>query len=191
MSSRARLWIDGVALTAVLLTLASGVMLLLAFHVGGRCCRPEALGWSRLAWQNIHRICSVAVLVSVAAHGAVHHRSIGARIRRTLHGAAKNHDPSEIVFYATFAAVAVTGFAVWLFVAGSLPLFGPARLGPIAHERHRWIDLHNVAGVASLYLTVNHVRRHWNGLRALVRRALSRPSRASGTLATRTERTAS
>jgi lysophospholipase L1-like esterase len=57
MTTRARLRIDGVALAAVFLTLASGVTPLLAFHVGGRRCRPEALGSSRLAAQNTHRLC--------------------------------------------------------------------------------------------------------------------------------------
>jgi hypothetical protein len=178
MSSRVRSWIDGVALVGVFLTVASGLVLLVAFHVGGHSYQPAALGWSRLAWQNLHRLSSVPVLASVTAHVAIHFRSIGARILRTLRGARVGQDRREILFYVTFSTVVLTGFVVWIVVGGSPPLLGPARLGPVTHQRHAWVDLHFLAGLVSLHPTFHHVRRRWNALRVLVRRALSRSPRS-------------
>ena len=54
MTARTRFWVDALALASLTTTVGSGLVLLLAFHVGHGPFRLEALGWSRLAWQNLH-----------------------------------------------------------------------------------------------------------------------------------------
>lgn len=175
MYSRVKLWTSCLALVSALVTFTTGLVLLLTFHVGHGCYRPELLGLSRLAWQNLHRFAAAVILAFVAVHIAINLAPIGARLARTLRGPIRRQDAHELLFYATFTAVVLTGLVAWLALEGSLHVTGPTTLGPISETRHRWLDVHNVAGLLSLYLTVNHVRRRWSAFCALVRRV--RPQR--------------
>jgi hypothetical protein len=182
VGTRAKLWIDVALLCAIFPTFVSGLVLLLAFHVGDGRFQSEAFGLSRLVWQNIHRLGAIAAAVALVLHASASARPIVTRIIRTLRGRAARHDASEFVFYAAIMTVCLTGFSVWLVIGGSMSLFGPVRLGPIAHERHRWIDVHNITALLSLYLTTSHVRRRWRALKAFARRSGS-PSATGSTAA--------
>ena len=59
MRARSRLVVDMGLIAGAVLAFASGLVLLLAFHIGHGCFRPEALGLSRLVWQNLHRLGAV------------------------------------------------------------------------------------------------------------------------------------
>jgi hypothetical protein len=171
MHARKKLYIDGVLLLAAPVACLSGLVLFFAFHIGEGGFRPQALGLSRLAWQNIHRFAAALALVSAVAHAAVNAKPLLGRSLRALRGRPARQDVHELAVYATNATVFVTGFCAWLVIGGSMPIVGPVRLGRVAAERHPWIDVHNLAALCSLFLTTNHVRKRWCALATLVRRA--------------------
>jgi hypothetical protein len=164
MTSKQKLCVDVVLLVMAPVAWLSGLVLFVAFHVGGGCLRSEALGLSRLVWQNTHRVSAVAVLGGVAIHVAANARPILRRALRVLHGRPARHDTHELVLYATSATVLITGFVAWLAVAGSPPLWGPVTLGPVAAARHPWLDVHNLTALVAIVLSINHIRRRWRAL---------------------------
>jgi ferredoxin len=180
MTARGKLWTDAALLGAMFATCVSGLVLLFAFHVELGSLRPEALGLSRLAWQNIHRVGAGMAFGFVVVHSVTHRKSIGTRMLRVLRGHAARQDAREVAFFALIAVVCLTGFSAWFCIPGSTPLSGPVRFGPIPGERHRWIDVHHLTALLSLYLTVTHIRRRWPALRTLARHAQSRPSEVRG-----------
>lgn len=168
MTARHKLVVDVGLLAGGILAFVTGMVLLVAFHMGPGCFRPAALGLSRLAWQNLHRLGAVLTLTGLLLHGVANWRGIATRILRVLRGRALDRDLHELVVYASNTIVLLTGFVAWLVLAGAIPLFGPAPLGPLAHARHPWIDVHHLVGMLALVLTTNHVRRRWHALTVLV-----------------------
>jgi hypothetical protein len=154
---------------------SSGLVLLFAFHVGHGCLRHEALGLSRLAWQNLHRLGAVVALGAVWVHAIANWGGIRRRSLRILRGKPMRSDLHEVAVYTGNTVVLLTGFVAWLVVGGSLPILGPALLEPVASTRHPWIDVHHLVGMLALVLTTNHVRRRWHALAVLLRRAQARP----------------
>jgi ferredoxin len=169
--ARTKLALDVALLVGATLAWTSGLVLLDEFHMGLGRFRPAALGLSRLAWQNLHRLGAILVLVALAAHVAVHARPIYVRLVRALGARPVRHDLHEVGVYVGNATVAVTGFVAWLVVGGSLPLLGPAVLGPVAPGRHVWIDVHHLSALAVTIPTMIHVCRRWGALSVLWRRA--------------------
>jgi NAD-dependent dihydropyrimidine dehydrogenase PreA subunit len=175
MGARKRFWIDVLLLAGMVVTCASGLVLLFAFHVGHGRLRSGSLGLPRLAWQDLHRLGAVCALAAAAAHAWANARPIGVRILRALRGAASRQHLAEVAFYALFAVVSLTGLAAWL-LAGP-PWLGPP--GPVSARRHHLIDVHFLASFPALYLATRHVRRRWGALGALARRALAaQPARS-------------
>ncbi len=179
-TARIRTVTDGALLAGALLTFASGLVLFFAFHTGHGCLRAQALGLSRLAWQNLHRLSAVVVLAAGVAHATFNRRPIGVRLSRVLRGDPARHDVHELAVYVCVAVTIFTGFWVWLGVGGSMPIFGPVRLGRVANYRHPWIDTHNLVALLALVLTTTHVRRRWRALGVLLKRA--HPARPEASL---------
>jgi ferredoxin len=175
-----KLVVDVVLLVGAGLAFASGLVLLFRFHMGHGSLRPEALGLSRLAWQNLHRLGAVLALAGVVAHVVLNGRGIFRRTLRVLHGKPMRHDIHELAVYVCNAIVLVTGFVVWLVVGGSMPILGPALLERVAANRHPWIDTHHLIGMVALILSINHVRRRWGALSVLIERARSRVVASAG-----------
>ncbi len=171
MSAQTKCAATLVLLFGGVLAFASGIVLLFAFHVGLGCLRPDALGLSRLAWQNLHRLGAVLALAAVVVHGLANWGGIKHRVLRVLHGKPMPSDHHEMAVYTGNTIVFLTGFVVWLAVGGSMSIFGPALLGPVTQPRHPWIDVHFLVGLVTLVLTTNHVRRRWHALIVLLRRA--------------------
>lgn len=142
----------------------SGLVLFFDFHVHLGCFRSEALGLSRLTWQNLHRLSALAVVAGIAAHATFNARLVGRRMLRVAGAHAARHDTHELFLYLTTATVLVTGLTTWFLLPGSPPLGGPVVLGPMAGYRHPWIDVHNLTALVSLILSINHVRRRWRAL---------------------------
>lgn len=170
MSARAKLWLDLLLFLSVFVTLATGLVLLFAFHVGGGCFEREALGAARLCWQNIHRFGALLTLSLLLIHVATNAKTGLARLRRLSESRRAPSDVRESLFYVAFTLVCATGFFPWFFLAGGTPVFGPTPVGPLLHARHQWIDAHLIAGICSIYLLVRHLILEWRPLRALIRR---------------------
>ena len=164
MTAKQRLYVNVVLLVVAPVTWLSGLVLFLEFHVGWGCFRTEALGLSRLAWQNIHRIGAVAVLAGIAIHVTLNATQMVRRAVRVFHGHPARHDTHEVILYATSATALLTGFVAWLVVKGSLPLWEAITPGPIAAGRHPWIDVHNLTALVAIVLSINHIRRRWRAL---------------------------
>ena len=169
MTARTRLVIDAMLLVGAGLAFGSGLILMFAFHVGPGCFRPEALGLTRLTWQNLHRLGAVLTLAGVVAHAVANRGSFSRRCLRILRGKPLRHDLHELFVYSGIATILLTGFVAWLVVPGSMPILGPALLEPIARARHPWIDVHNIVGLLVLIPTTNHVRRRWRAFLRLGR----------------------
>jgi ferredoxin len=181
VTPRTKLAIDVVLLVGAAIAFASGVVLLFAFHMGFGCFRPEALGLSRLTWQNLHRLGAILALPALLTHVVVNRRPLYRRCLRVLRGSPMRHDVHELAVYATMTTILLTGFVAWLVVDGSMPILGPALLAPVARARHPWIDVHDLVALVALVLAINHVRRRWPALSVLLARArgqATKPARA-------------
>lgn len=164
--------IDALMLAASLLSFASGLVLLLRFHVGGGAFATEAMGLSRLWWLNLHRLPAVVVLATAAMHIALHWKPLFARTTKAMKTC--RHPGADRVMYWAFPVVAAAGFVAW-FMDGSSPMAGPAVLGYPSHARHAWIDVHNVAGVVALPVTLHHTLHRWNWMVRTARGLFTRP----------------
>jgi len=149
--ARINYWTDVAALAAAAAVFATGLVLLLEFHVGPHG-HHRAYGWglSKLAWMNLHRWGAVAMSAAVVAHAALHWRAMAARLRRACRGLPGKATPSDLALYLGFAIAAPAGFAAWLVVPEPL--------------HHFSIDVHNFSGLALLGAVVAHVRRHFRWL---------------------------
>jgi hypothetical protein len=171
-----KLLVDVVLLVAAFLTFASGVFLFFEFHVGAGAFRTAALGLTRLTWLNLHRLPALIVVAGIGFHVGLNWKGFVARLRHGLSRERKSRAVSELVLYATFGTVAVTGIVVWLFISGSAPIEGPV---PLKHITHQLVDIHNLVGLVALALAAHHVGHRW---RAMVRgfRSWARQSHVEG-----------
>ncbi len=158
--SRVNYCADVLALAAGALVLVTGLVLLLRFHVAHGSLSGSGMGLSRLAWVNAHRFAAVLTFVAVAAHIQLHWRTIVVRLSRASKRLPGGASLADVVLYAGFVVVSLSAAIAWFAVPGSPPLLGPVTLGPAAHARHMWIDLHNRSALVMLPAAVIHVRKH-------------------------------
>lgn len=152
-----KLVVDIVLLVAAFLTFASGLVLFIDLHRDMGALRTSALGLSRLAWLNLHRIPALMVVSAVVLHLALNWAAFLARLRNGFSRKSKSRGIPELVLYGTFWTVALTGIAAWFFVAGSAPLAGPVPLAWLHHTRHHVIEIHHSVGFVVLSLAAHHV----------------------------------
>lgn len=154
-------WADAVLLVAAVLTFGVGLVLLLCFHMGEGAFATSAFGVERLTWLNLHRLVATLVLASTGMHAALHWEAIATRVWLTFAGPARKRAAVEVVLYASFSIVVLTGFVVWILVGQSTPPVGPVVLAKLTPERHRWVDVHNLVGLLALGMAVRHMVRRW------------------------------
>ena len=151
--------VDLALLAAGSLAFASGLVLLACFHMDDGPYQRSALGLPRLAWLNLHRLPALLLAAAAAVHVALHWRAMLGWLRRALargRGAGR-----ELLLYATFWTVALTGLAAWTVVGGSAPLAGPIPLARLPHLRHALVDVHDLTGLVALALVVRHAGHRW------------------------------
>ncbi len=163
--------LDWLLLGAGIALFATGLVLLLCFHMGRGAFAREALGVGKLVWLNVHRLAAVVVAAGVGTHVGLHWRAVKGRLVRLVGRRGQRRFDVELVLYLVFGVAAVTGLAAWLIVEGSSPLLGPAVAGVASGGRHRWIDVHHVSSLVSLALVVHHVGHRWRGMLGRARRA--------------------
>jgi hypothetical protein len=171
MSARTKFVLDVGLLSGAVLAFATGLVLLFDFHMGFGCLRREALGLSRLTWQNLHRLGAILTFATLMTHALANGRVIYQRILRLLRGNFVRHDVHELAVYTSNTIVLVTGFVAWLVVEGSMSILGPAPFGFVTGPRHAWIDAHHLVALLALILTTRHVLRRWHALSVLLGRA--------------------
>jgi hypothetical protein len=159
---RFKLVVDIVLLVAAFLTFASGLVLFLDLHRDVGAFRTAALGLSRLAWLNLHRLPALMVVFTMVLHLALNWAAFVARLRNGFSRKSKSRAIPELVLYMTFWTVALTGIVAWFFVSGSAPLAGPVPLGWLHHTRHHLIEVHHSVGFVALTLAVHHVGHRWH-----------------------------
>ena len=153
-------WADVVAFLFGAIVLASGLLLLIRFHVGEGIMRPSAFGVSRLAWVNLHRLSAIPVLAAVAVHTFLHWRAITTRVGRACSNLPGKAGPADLTLYFGFAITLLAGFAAWSILPGSPPLLEAIRPQHLQPVRHIGIDIHNVSGLVLLPAVIIHLRRH-------------------------------
>ena len=153
-----------VLLAAAALTFVTGLVLFFGFHVGGGHLRGAVLGLPRLVWLNLHRLPALVVAVSLGLHLALNARAFLARLRRGLVGKLGAGNGAELALYLAFLTVVLTGLAAWFLLGGSPALEGPVRLGRPPQLRHRFLDIHNIVGLAAFAAAVHHVGHRWRRL---------------------------
>lgn len=102
------------------------------------------------------------MVAGIGFHVALNWGGFVARLRGSFSRDRRSQAISELILYLTFGTVAMTGTVVWLFVKGSAPLAGPVPLGQLRPIRHQLVDIHNIAGLLALVLTVHHVGHRWH-----------------------------
>jgi heme/copper-type cytochrome/quinol oxidase subunit 2 len=157
-----KLVVDVVLLVAAFLTFASGLVLFLDLHRDMGALRTSALGLSRLAWLNLHRLPALLVVTAIVLHLAFNWAAFVARLRNSFARKSKSRGIPELALYVTFWTVALTGIVAWFFVSGSAPLAGPVPLGWLYHTRHHLIEVHHSVGFVALTLAVHHVGHRWH-----------------------------
>jgi hypothetical protein len=154
--------LDVVLLVAAFLTFTSGLVLFLDLHRDAGVFRTSALGLTRLTWLNLHRLPALIVVVAVGLHLTLNWAAFVARLRKGLARKSKSRAIPELVLYATFWTVALTGILAWFFVAGSAPLAGPIPLGWLHPARHHVVEIHHIVALVALPLAVHHVGHRWH-----------------------------
>jgi len=154
--------LDVVLLLAAFLTFASGLVLFLGFHAGQGAFRTSALGLTRLAWLNLHRLPGLIVVATVGLHLTLNWAAFVARLRNGFARKSKSRAIPELVLYVTFWTVALTGIVAWFFVHGSAPLAGPVPPGWLNHTRHQVVEVHHIVALLALPLAVHHVGHRWH-----------------------------
>lgn len=149
---RAALIVNFILLASALLTLASGLVLFLGFHIGSGHLRLSAAGLSRLTWVSLHRVPTVLMVAAVGAHLALNGRAFVARLRHAFSRMRGNG--LELVLYATFFAAMITGIVVAILAGGSAPASGPSLGHVLAHA-------HSVVGFVALGFSGHHVGHRW------------------------------
>jgi Domain of unknown function (DUF4405) len=122
--------LDVVLLVAAFLTFASGLVLFLVLHRDEEAFRTAALGLSRLAWLNLHRLPALIVVTAIGLHLALNWRAFVARLRQGFSRKSKSRAVPELVLYVTFWTVATTGIVAWFFVEGRTWLAHGSRTHP-------------------------------------------------------------
>jgi Domain of unknown function (DUF4405) len=174
---RAKLLVDLALLPAAVLTFGSGLVLLLRFHAGLGPYRLSALGLSRIAWLDLHRLSALVVAVGIVTHVALNGRAFVARLRGAFTRGHAAGGGMELLTYVATAVMLVTGLVAWGVLDGSAPLGGPIPPGRLHGARHAWVDVHDRVGLVDVALVVHHVGHRWRALgRALGR--LAGPGRA-------------
>ena len=153
-------WADVVAFLFGAIVLASGLLLLIRFHVGEGIMRSSAFGVSRLAWVNLHRLSAIPALAAVAVHTFQHWRPITTRVGRACGNLPGKAGPADLTLYFGFAISLLAGFAAWSILPGSPPLLEAIRPHHLQPVRHICIDIHNLSGLALLPAVIIHLRRH-------------------------------
>lgn len=157
-----KLLVDLLLLGAFALAFTAGLVLFFGFHVGEGSLRSSGLGLARITWLDLHRLSALAAIALTALHVALDWKAFLARWRRLAGRGGGRRGLSEPLLHVTFAVVALAGLALWALVPGSAPLAGPVPLGPLPHGRHQIVDVHDVAGLVALALTVHHVAHRWS-----------------------------
>lgn len=169
--SSINLLFDLVLVVAGVLTFAGGLVLLTCFHVGPEMVRTDAVGLSRLAWLNLHRLSAFGVLAGTAAHVVMHWRPIVSAFRRRIVGSRRKGPGVDRVLYLVLPGCVVAGFLAWFALPSSAPLTGPA-IGVMTHTRHVAIDIHNILGLIALPLAVHHLAHRWGWITRTLRSTL-------------------
>lgn len=161
--------IDWLLLAAFVATAASGLVLLLHFHVGGGIGHTEAFGLSRSLWNGLHRVAATIVLAAGVAHVVLHWKPLKSRVAAAFTRTGRQHR-TEALLYASFVVSVGTGFAAcFAGLAGSLP---PGEAGQavlpsaaqLAGAPHSLVDLHLVSSLLLSLLAVHHTRHRWQAL---------------------------
>jgi hypothetical protein len=153
-----------VALAAGIIVFATGLILLMRFHVGPEgAFRQTGLGLTRLTWVNVHRFSATVFASSILLHVILHWRAIVHRLRK-LGRATPSMSRADPYLYFGFTLVFLAGFVAWLILPGSLNLLGPAEIEMPPRLQHTFIDIHNISGLVALVAAYLHVRRHFGWL---------------------------
>jgi hypothetical protein len=157
-----KLVVDIVLLVAAFVTFASGLVLFLDLHRDAGAFRTSALGLSRLAWLNLHRLPALIVVLAIVLHLALDWAAFVARLRNGFSRNSKSRAIPELVLYVAFWTVALTGIVAWFIVHGSAPLAGPVPLAWLYPTRHHVVEVHHIVGLVALPLAVHHVGHRWH-----------------------------
>jgi hypothetical protein len=157
-----KLLVDTVLLVTAFLTFASGLVLFIDLHRDAGAMRTSALGLSRLAWLNLHRLPALLMATTIVLHLALDWAAFVARLRNGFARKSKSRGIPELVLYVTFWTVALTGVVAWFFVTGSAPLAGPVPFGWLHPTRHHVLEVHHVLALVALPLAVHHVWHRWH-----------------------------
>ncbi len=157
-----RLLVDVVLLATAFLTFASGLVLFLRFHMGGGAFRTSALGLTRLAWLNLHRLPALLLVAVLGLHLILNGRAFRSRLRNGFARKSQARAVPELVLYGTFWTAALTGIVAWFFVSGSAPIEGPVPFGWLYPARHHVVEVHHIVALVALVLAVHHVGHRWH-----------------------------
>lgn len=171
-SRHQRLLVELVLLGTSLLTLATGLVLLLGFHVGQGAWATSALGLSRLAWLDLHRFGALAAGVALVWHLVQRKKGLLARLRAAVHRRRWRRSATESVLYLVTTVVVATGLAAWFVVEGSAPVLGPVTPGPLEGGRHTLVDVHDITGILAAILTIHHTAHRWGRMVRVLRQWL-------------------
>ena len=136
----------------------TGLILFLKFHTGNGAHRTEWLGLGKAFWLLIHQASAIGFLTGSTFHLQRHWKYIkmvAKRWRRNLPPRVKSTTREQILLLLAALVVMWAGFYAWI----AMP---QATLE--VKEYHRWIDVHNIAGLFFLTGMNVHIKRRWRRL---------------------------
>jgi len=158
---KVNLLLDWIALFSGFAAFSTGLIMLTRFHMGDGVFMTEAYGIGRLVWLNIHRFSAAVMALSLLLHIWLHWRAFCSRFAVYFSKKRKKLVDSELTLYFTFFISGITGFAAWLILSGSTPLFGPLILERAEGIRHPFLDIHHLTSLVLLIFSVHHFCHRW------------------------------
>lgn len=144
----------------------TGLLLFFQFHVGHGIEHQTFAGGSKILWVNLHRVAALAFVCGYACHIALHWTYITGIAGRWGSGLSQKMRKTirEQIALASVSILALTaGFYAWTALSGGM-FHG-------TEQRHHWIDVHNIAGLALLIGLAIHIKRRWRRMFRPLKRA--------------------
>lgn len=147
-----KLLTDVVMLLTALVAFGGGIALLGPHEGASRA----ALGFSRFTWAFLHCLSAQILVIGVGLHVALNWRGFVIRLRGGLSRDRRWRAGSELVLYAAFSLVTITGILLCVVFDSSAPLEGPLPLGHLSHLGRHVMGLHVLSGMVALPFTFHH-----------------------------------
>lgn len=166
-TTRANFYVNLAALALFMVTIATGMVLQLQYHMHHLPDGALVLGLGRHGWLTLHKISAVTSLACILHHCAHHWRLIVTVTKKKLYLKKMSAGIVSYYLFLVFVPTALTAMASWIFLKG--------------HVRFMLVEVHDKLALLLVFVFLAHLvtRAGWM---VKTYRALARKRPAGGGL---------